>query len=145
MWRRGRGVEGRFCVDRFSFFELAVGSFDLGFPDEVLLDLLDCGWVSLWVCLCAEALPFRRWVPSGRLAGPTEKPFLGLFACAFESWSSASAKVLLGAMLARSEKAPRVGWRMRNRDASDGNSLLLAPWHSVPLSLGRGRGHAEGL
>lgn len=64
-----------------SFFELAVGFLDLGFPYEVLLDLLDCPEVRLWISVRAEILPLRRWVPSGRLAGPTENPFLSFLAC----------------------------------------------------------------
>jgi hypothetical protein len=42
-------------------------------------------------------LPFRLWVPSGRLAGPTWKPVLLLFS--FRGSSGASARDLLVDML----------------------------------------------
>ena len=62
---------------RFPFFEFVVGFLDFGFADQVLLDLLHCAQISPWLFHSwREKVPFRRWVPSGRLAGPTEKPFL---------------------------------------------------------------------
>lgn len=33
---------GRFGVSRCSFFELAIGFLDFGFPYKIFLDLLDC-------------------------------------------------------------------------------------------------------
>jgi len=56
---------------------------DFGFMDEVFLDLLDCGR-QLLVTVCKVKLgypiPLRLYVPSGRLAGPTENPFFCLLA-----------------------------------------------------------------
>ena len=49
---------------------------------------------SIW----AEQSPLRRCVPSGRLAGPTEKPFLSHFARISDSPCSTSAETILGAI-----------------------------------------------
>ena len=95
MRRKGGGVDGRFCVDRFCLLELAVGFLDLGFPYEILFDFLDCGLISQVFYVWAEKVPLRRCVPSGKLAGPTENPFLGDLIIVSGWLCSASDAVLL--------------------------------------------------
>lgn len=56
-------------------------------------------------------LPLRRWMPLGRLAGPTEKPFLDFLAGGSGGACSASAVVLLGAMVGKERIKRR--WMVR--------------------------------
>jgi hypothetical protein len=87
-------------------FDFGVLLLHLGFGDEVLLDLGDCGggWVSLAGVLGSGrtggiGVPFRRQGPSGRFSGPTRNPCLGFLALSPPSPSVASSRVRFDDML----------------------------------------------
>lgn len=71
--------------------DFVVGPFDFGLADEIILNLLDCAELAIRIAHCVRLLlPFRLYVPSGRFAGPTEKPFLAFLDEVLESSPTAS-------------------------------------------------------
>jgi hypothetical protein len=72
--RGGVGAGGAACGAGFEAREIPL---QLGLVDEVGFYLLDCGRVRFCgniPVLAGVDLPFLRYVPSGRFAGPTLKP-----------------------------------------------------------------------
>ena len=88
-FRSGVGV-GSSLEDWLTLFQLGIGALELGFVDEILFDLLYCSRVSNQVAGMGRSIsvPLRRCVPSGRFAGPTEKPLRALFAVKAASFAS---------------------------------------------------------
>ena len=116
-----KGCRGFFCNNGsigcsfystrlLSFLDLAVGLLDYCFSYEILLYLLHCVSISRGQVFCQSIIPLRLCVPSGRLSGPTEKPFLAFLTSLALSTSAASDRGLFGAIVDHNIQCVKLVW-----------------------------------